>query len=125
IGIRGRPRAHEPAAPGADEVVEHPAALPQPGGERRRQTGEDRVGVPLAEHLDARDLSQAAFQPCGRGVGPLRVGKPAAPREEADPGRRDEPHFGGELARLLAAVGELRGEFGAEEDDRLTEPHAV
>jgi len=53
------------------------------------------------------------------------VAKPRAAFQHADPRGREEPHLRGELPRLLAAIAEILGELGIEEDHRLAGMHAV
>ncbi len=68
-------------------------------------------------------MRSASWQGAGVGVG--GVAQPGAVLEHADPGGGEEAHLRGELAGLLAAVVEVLGEGGVEEDDGLADGHAV
>ena len=68
--------------------------------------------------LGLHDLAGEALR---HRVGVARVGEPGVVFQQTHPGRGYEAHLGGELAGLLAAVGELVGEGPVEEDHRLAD----
>lgn len=125
VGGGGVPAAHEAVAGGADEVIKMPAVGGQGGGEGIGEAGEDGVGGGLGAEGDAGDGAEAGGELTGHGVGVGGVAEPGAVFEEAHPLGAEETHFGSKLAGLFAAVFELAGESGLEEDDGFGGVHAV
>jgi len=109
----------------ADERVKMPAVREERGGGGRRELGEDGVDGGLAEERDAGKGAEGGGEFSGLGVGVGGVAEPGAGFEDRAPLGAGEALFGGELAGLFHAVGEVAGEGFIEEDDGLGGEQAV
>src|ERR1039458_10581478 len=109
----------------ADEGVELPTAVAQSIENLVRRHQEDGVGIDRRSDGyvgDAGNLLRKVRCTLIRMRGIL---EPSASLEHADPRRGEEAHLRRELAGLFAAVIEIDGERGVEEQDCLAHGHSV
>ena len=103
----------------ADEGIKVPALRVESGGGGGWELGEDGVDLRLAEQRDAGEKAKGGGEFLGLGVGVGGVAEPGAGFEHGTPLGAGEALFGGELAGLFDAVGEVTREGGVEKDDGL------
>src|SRR5438046_999748 len=113
-GWIGVPGEHEARA-AADEGVEMPAALAKRLKPVLRCAKEYRVRLYRKHRLEIRQVGDLRRQPRGTRVRMLCIAQPRTAFEQADPGRRQKPHLGGELSGLFAAIIEVSGKLRIEE----------
>src|ERR1700721_4583566 len=103
------PGEHE-ARRASDEGVELPAAFPQSVERFSRRSDEYSICLNEGSDFDVRNRCCFLCEVPRTGVRMIGISKPRATFDHAYPRSREEPHLGGQLARLFTAVGEVFSE---------------
>src|SRR5258705_110827 len=80
------PCTHEPAAAFADEIVKHPAALPEGINDLARQFDEDGIRLTREKDFHFGQIADDLLQVFGHGIGVASVTQPCAILQHANPG---------------------------------------
>ena len=123
---RGVPGAHEAAAGLAEEGVEAPAALAQARLHRRAAARRTRRSTaPAPSGARPRGRRCARHSRCAMALAWRAFSQPHVVLEQRQPRRRDEPHLGVEVARLLDPPLELPRQLAIEEQHGLADREPV
>src|SRR5439155_21866649 len=125
VGFGGVPGAHEAAAALTNEIVKHPAAVPEGINDLTLQFDEDGVRLAREKDFHFGQIADGLLEVFGHRIGVAGVPQPCAILQHTNPGSGEKAHLRSELAGLLATVIEFFGEFGIEEHDSIADGSPV